>query len=310
MESDERLAAFCRARERYLAAQRTTKDARAEQADAQRTLGALLRDSMAEHDVGCIAVPGASAGEPTRYVRVLRPSGASRRVVRPLKTVEDVLSLVEDVSRHMVSVSAEQLPDAIASLVLSRARQPPPVVGEVSPPPPASASLRFVKRPRTDEKVVPLEVAPRETRHLTQQYAKACEERSETRARMKPLREALRSAEKALVDDRPAPSPSSSSQNDPPPPSALVHVQHPDGRSLALRVTREEKAVKPRGAFGIRVVCNLVREAVRRTPRGDLFDARLREALRSLLEAERETLVVRTRLRVRTEKKAVLPNDP
>ena len=170
-------------------AQRASKDTRAEQADAQRTIGALLRDSMAHEGVVCIAVPGDAPGAPTRYVRALRPSssapGARRCVVRSLKTVEDVLALVEDVGRHMVSVSAEQLPDAVAKLVLARAREPVAGVAATAAAPtaPPVASLRFVKRPRSDERVVPLDVAPRETRHLTQQYAKACEERGETRAR-------------------------------------------------------------------------------------------------------------------------------
>jgi hypothetical protein len=118
---------------------------------------------------------------------------------------------------------------------------------------------------------------------------------------MRPLREAVRAAEGALLATSPeggeAAAHASAESS-----SALVHVQHPDGHARALRVTREEKAVKPRGAFGIRMVCNLVRQAVRCTARGALFDARLREALRALLEAERETLVVRTRLRVRAEK--------
>ena len=47
---------YCESRERFLAAQRLGKEERTEQANAQRTIGNLLIDSMKRNDVKCIHV--------------------------------------------------------------------------------------------------------------------------------------------------------------------------------------------------------------------------------------------------------------
>ena len=113
----EAIVEFCSARERYLSAQRSTKEERAEQADAHRTIGGLLKESMTRHEVPCVAVPGANGT--VSYVRASLCAGRSKR----LRCDEDVLALLSDVASHVTDVSAEDLPEAIVRLVRMRARE-------------------------------------------------------------------------------------------------------------------------------------------------------------------------------------------
>ena len=74
--TDSALLAYCTARERLRRAEVASKEERAEQLDAERTLRGLLTDSMQRHAVSCMTVPGPGDGT-ARYVRL---SAATRRV--------------------------------------------------------------------------------------------------------------------------------------------------------------------------------------------------------------------------------------
>ena len=102
---------YCRQRERLLAARRETAEARAETADAMRTLGGLLTETMVRNDVRCVRVADNDAG--VRYIRV---TPARRRAVA-LKNADDVVALLDGVASDVVDVPMEQVPGALARAV-------------------------------------------------------------------------------------------------------------------------------------------------------------------------------------------------
>ena len=51
---------YCRARDALQRAEAATRNVRAEQADAERTLGGLLTAAMVRHNTECLAVPTGS----------------------------------------------------------------------------------------------------------------------------------------------------------------------------------------------------------------------------------------------------------
>lgn len=190
MANAEAVVAFCEARRVVQAAERASKDERAEQNDATRTLGGLLGESMQRHEVQCVAVP-----TPTGEVRYVKVATAARRSC-PVKTDEDALSLIEDVASHLRDVPAEGLPNAVIKLVRQRARDrgPPP------PPPRATVVTRPLKRHTTD-----LAGSPNETKRLMEDFVQAHHDRQTTRDTLKPLRERFRAARASLVNTLEAP---------------------------------------------------------------------------------------------------------
>ena len=116
------MVAYCRARERLRARERETRDERAEQNDAQRTIGGLLGESMARHNVECVALPPSITAEGgVGYVQLVRPG----RRACAVRSVEDALSLLDGgVATCLPDVPREALPAAVARLVLTRRTRP------------------------------------------------------------------------------------------------------------------------------------------------------------------------------------------
>ena len=297
------LVDFCRARERLRAAEHATREERAEQNDAQRTLGSLLSDSMTRHGVTCVAIapPGGGAGA-LQYARVVE--GGRRAVV--LRTREDALALLgEGVARALAEVPLEELPRAVPRLLLERAR------AKGAPTP---ARVRLVARP---PRAGALEAAhaPPETRRLSEEFSRAVGECRATRAALKPLREEVRRCEAAAAPAVAAAGVASVRLERPPPPPAADGAPPPPPRPpMVLEISRRDAAPPPPpsssssgaassppsasgaasapargGGMGIRRVCRLAGEAAaalvaRRVDRA-AFDAALREELARRLDA-------------------------
>ena len=177
---------FRRARERLRAAERATRDERAEQNDAQRTLGSLLSDSMARHRVTCVAIAPPGSDGPLQYARILE---GGRRAVT-LRTREDVLALLDDgVTRALAEVPLEEMPLAVPRLLRERAR------ARGTPTP---ARVRLVARPPRGGAIEAAHTST-ETRQLSEQYSVAVNECRATRAALKPLRAEMRRREMAAA---------------------------------------------------------------------------------------------------------------
>lgn len=268
----ETLVVFCRTREALKARERATRDDRAEQADAERTLRGLVTESMSRHDVECV-----SLGD-SRYVQLVRPS----RRACPLKTVDDVLALLDDdVAPQVEDVPAEALPDAVAKLVVARARARGPS------PPPARAQLLTKKRGCNVTPVDQL-LAPPETQHFLAQYTEAHRERREALAEMKPLREAHKQAAQALLPQLAAPASvqvtrqaaaNTTADDPPPPPPRTLHLERRAAKSTASR------------GMGLRRVSKVLRAAaaLAATDRAH-FDDGLRAHVARLLSEEETNL--------------------
>lgn len=246
------LVEFCRAREAALREERVTREERLEASDAQRTLGNLLRDAMHEQGHTCLTIP-TSGQQGVCYARILPPSTRSK----PIRTVEDALALVDDVARHVESVSAELLPDAIVRLVRERARIPPL--------PDAPPRLAVNSRPpKQVNELAETDVSTR-TSDLLRQYSDARIEVHAQRAKIAPFRSARQKAERALLpvlhED------------------ACVKVED-RGKERTLRVV---KSTRRRG-LGMRMLLSLVRESAFEASKSrHTLDATLRNTLESKL---------------------------
>lgn len=291
MNADETAVAFCQARERYRVAQRATKEARAEQADATRTLGTLLTESLARH---APAVGGATiaASAPDGSVRYLRLSQPAAKAVR-LRSVADAVGLLNDVARHVADVATESLPDAVAKLVQARARQPPP--------PDATPRLHVARRPPKRGRILEAALVPREARTLSESFAAAHAERDATRTQLRPLHAALRAAESA-AEHAFASSPAADAPAMASTPVVEVRAQRADGKVQTLALTWRT-APAPR-RLGIRAVCACVREQVQLIARDEHFDCNLQAAVRAALEAAPPP-TPRRRLHVSTRRHAL-----
>jgi hypothetical protein len=232
---DNAVTDFCQARERLRRAEAETREQRAEQNDAQRTLSGLLGESMARHDVKCIPL------QDGQYVTLPPP----RRRACSVKTLEDVLPLLENLAHALPEVAEEELPAAVARLVMERARDR----GTLSTPRP-----RVQLRPPTKHLAM-THTLPVETRTLSQQFAGSVHECRETRRQLKPLRDAVRDCEKKAVTQMEPAAQSSSSSS-----TVQVHMQRPrDGKHQVLHISRVER--KRSTGFGVRRVCSTVRDA-------------------------------------------------
>ena len=183
MSKEAALLTYCRSREILKRRERETKESRAEQADAERTLGGLLAESMQRNALECMPAPGGEG-----FVRLAPPAARPCK----LRTEEDVLSLLDGVDRAVEDVPAERLPRVIVKVVQERARDRAREQQPHQTPPPR---VRMVKAPTGSVHHGPL---PLETRTLATQYTTAFQERREALDAMKPLRAAYRAAEAAL----------------------------------------------------------------------------------------------------------------
>lgn len=263
MSKEAALLNYCRSREILKRRERETKESRAEQADAERTLGGLLAESMQRNALECMPAPGGEG-----FVRLSAPS------TRPCKlsTEEDVLSLLDGIDRALTDVPAEKLPTVIVRVVQERARDR---ARNQRPQQALPLRVKMVKAPTGPVHHGPL---PPETRTLATQYTTAVQERRGALATMKPLRTAYRAAEAVLKPVLEGTE------------SVRMEV---DGTSKVLQVCKVERP--PPGsssrsssgrALGIRRVLKLLREAA---------DEVCGEKREELLPKLRESLLLKIR---------------
>ena len=252
---------YCRHRERYLAMQRATANERTETADALRTVGGLLTDSMQRNGVTCLRVM--QQNDTPNYIRLVPP----RRRAKTLKTMDDVVAVLDKISADVADVPFEELPRALTRAVEERVRNQGAVV-------PAKVSL--CKRVGIRQQVTELDQTVREIETLSTQLQDTYTERKLLRERIQPLRAEMKSHEETLL------------RTDMGTSDSLVQMRRADNPTApptTLRVYRTE-TVKRRNVFGLRNVCRCVREALETIPRRDEhFDATLtREVRRRLSE--------------------------
>lgn len=273
MDNDS-LVNFCRARERYQEIQRHTAEERSETHDTYRSLLSLLTDSMrrnGQHCIRCVHTDGT-----TSYIRLI--DGRRRAMV--LRNEDDVMGLLQDVSPSVSHVSREELPDAIARLVESRAKARGT---DVIP------RITVVPRVSIRETIVEQGNACRELQTLTSQMTQTCSERKRLREDMGLVRRELQDAERRLcetVSTKNAGGGSVDELNE----VVQMHAPHRDG-NVKTKTVAVSTVMRPkkRNVFGLRNICKLVREAVENVPeRNEQFDERLREHVTRILERERD----------------------
>lgn len=263
------ILAFCEAREAVRVAEAATKELRAEQNDAVRTVGSLLSESMTRHEVKCV---GTDSGR----VRLVQ----SARRSMPIKTEEDALSLVDDVARHLTHVPAEALPVEVSKLVHERAKE--------RGPPPGPPRVALVKNSSTGKNVTDVALAPRETQQLVSQYVGAHAERAQGAAQLAPLRKAKRDAERTLA-------PLLASQG----PAIVQVLRSGNPRNVRLETSTTTAASTTTQRLGIRMLLPLVRlAAVEAAKTREVFDAELKAHLKRLL-TDRPAVETKPRVRVR-----------
>lgn len=264
--------------------ERDTKEQRTSQRQAERTLGGMLSESMQRNNVDCLSLPPADDGK-LRYVRLVRPA----RRVCVMRTEEDVLALVNDVSRHVTDVAAEDLPKAVVALVVSRARE-----RGASPPPPR---IRVCDRPARQS--TESAHAPTETRRLSTEFTMAHRERHTSQAPLKRLRSEHRSAEKILMPIL------EKADNT----TLQIEMRRsPDATPRTLKIARRESAPtsdpEKKPPLGIRHVTRVVRlatlDVAQRVRREDLDVALSDAVLKRLRDENTPRRVARVRIAVST----------
>ena len=150
--TSEEVIEYCMRRERYLSLQRASAEERAETADAMRTIGGLLTDTMVRNDVRCVRVANNDSG--VHYIRVV----PQRRRAKQLKNIDDVMTLLDGIGAEVVDVPFEQLPKALTRVVQERARQQ----GGTVPP-----RVQITQRVGIREQITEMGNAPREVEELS-----------------------------------------------------------------------------------------------------------------------------------------------
>lgn len=283
MASNGDVIDFCQKRERLLKTKRDTADERAECADAVRTIGNLLKDSMLRSQVNCVHLPHADS-----YVRVVPQQRRSLRI----KTVEDIIGLLDSISTDCQDTPVEKLPDALARAVAERARER----GGVAPP-----RVQMTRRVGVRERVIEAHEAGREVGTLAAQWQTHVRERASLQERVRPLQKEVRESEKKITD---AVSESSaptlvqmrprSSDEAPSEPPKILQVSH-------------KTVPRRRNIFGIRQVCGYVREAAGCIgARDEGYESRLKgEVRRVVREAQAQPIEYTTKLSVRNRRPVV-----
>lgn len=284
--ANEDIVAFCQQRERFLALQRATADERSENADAIRTIGGLLTESMVRNGIRCLRVM--QTNDTPNYIRVIPEQRRAKRI----RNIDDVMELLENISADVTDVPFEQLPDALARVITERARQR----GDTVPP-----RVQVTKRVGIREEVTELGNVNKEVETLSKQMQSSVTERNELRERIKPVRAEMIKCEKKITETAGAVIPPSVTETatntegappptpaaDPPPP-VLVQMRMRDatGPAKVLQVSRQTY-VKKRNLFGLRQVCNYVRHAMEHiSVRDERFDERLRDQVRQIISEE------------------------
>lgn len=261
------LVMFCRARQRFQERQRQTSEERSEAHETFRSVSSLLTESMRRQGQECIrCVHGDGT---TLYIRLVQ---GGRRALT-LRNTDDVVRLLDNVAASVTHVSREDLPDAVARLVESRAR----TLGTETPP-----RIAIVPRVGTRGTIVEQNNTTRELQTLTTQMTQNHVERTRIREEMVPVRKELKTAEEKLCE--------TVSTDDSREVDEVVQMRTPkrDGNLATKTVSvRTEVRAKKRNIFGLRNICKCVREAVQNVAeRDETFDERLRSELLRVIERE------------------------
>ena len=275
---------FCQARERLAKAERETKDTRAERNDAERTLGAMVRESMQTHGLTSVML------EDRRRVCLVP---GTRRSVGP-KSIDDALSLVENVKTALGTedLRGTSLTQAILRIARDRMKD--------RGPPPGPPRLVF-KAPVISGKSES-STTPDETKRLLTQYVDAHRDCRESREQLAPLRAAKRRATEALTPLLEEP--------------AIVRVKTGPGdeKGRLLRVARTEAKTSEtpkEGKLGVRTFLTALKEAVTTVLERSMsvqsaaFEKTLVEELRRRLESmmtSSSTTPIRRNIQVRVVK--------
>jgi len=265
---NELLVTFCRARRRYQERQRQTSEERSEARDTLQSVSALLTESMQRQGQGCIRCVHDDGK--TFYIRLVQ----GRRRALTFRNTEDVVRLLDDVALSVTHVSREDLPDAVARLVESRAR----ALGTDVP-----SRIAIVPRVGMRETIVEQNSTTRELQTLTSQMTQNHVERKRIRDEMVPIRRELKTAEQNLCGTV-----STNGESREVDEVVQMHTPKRDG-ILATRLVsvRTEVQPKKRNIFGLRNVCKCIREAVQNVAeRDEAFDDRLRSELLRIIERE------------------------
>lgn len=246
---DGAIVTFCRARESLRREKDRTQAARSENVEARRVLGEMLVESMQEHNVECICVPGPSGDA---YVRML-PQRA--RPPPPVHTEAEALALLDGVEDEVKNLPAAAIPDAVARHVTMRMR-----ANARPPAPPRVAVVATPVRANT----VRLTTVPLPVRSMTEQFVHKHNDARATRSALKPLRDAERSAEEQALGALTAP--------------RAVRMTTSDA-TVTLRVARCERRSAPKPKpLGVRVLAEMCRDAARiACETQEVFVERLRE---------------------------------
>lgn len=174
---------FCKAREELSVEKRATKDERAEQLDAERTLNGLLIESMKRNGVTCICM-GDEVGE-KKYLKALPPTKRSVKI----KTVDDILELTKDMSRYVETIPKPELAAAVVNVFKKRALDK----GEVG------SSRLVLTQKGTRGNITERTMLTGETLSLSCQYIEAKTELMSARDKITKLKNKKVDAEKRLI---------------------------------------------------------------------------------------------------------------
>lgn len=283
---NELLVTFCRARQRYQERQRQTSEERSEARETFRSVSSLLTESMQRQGQACIRCVHDDGK--TFYIRLVQ----GRRRALALRNTDDVVRLLDNVATSVTHVSREDLPDAVARLVESRAR----AFGTDVP-----TRIAIVPKVGTRETIVEQGNTTRELQTLTSQMTRNHVERKRIREEMVPIRRELKTAEEKLCE----------TANDAREIDEMVQMHTPkrDGSHMTKTVSvKTEVQPKKRNIFGLRNVCKCVREAVQNVPeRDETFDERLRSEVLRIIEREQTSSTQEWTRRVVVKRQRITP---
>ena len=283
---NELLVTFCRARQRYQERQRQTSEERSEARETFRSVSSLLTESMQRQGQACIRCVHDDGK--TFYIRLVQ----GRRRALALRNTDDVVRLLDNVATSVTHVSREDLPDAVARLVESRAR----AFGTDVP-----TRIAIVPKVGTRETIVEQGNTTRELQTLTSQLTRNHVERKRIREEMVPIRRELKTAEEKLCE----------TANDAREIDEMVQMHTPkrDGSHMTKTVSvKTEVQPKKRNIFGLRNVCKCVREAVQNVPeRDETFDERLRSEVLRIIQREQTSSTQEWTRRVVVKRQRITP---
>lgn len=257
MSADANVIDYCRHRERYMEMHKATADERTETADAIRTVGGLLTETMLRNNVRCVRVVGNDTG--VNYIRVV----PERRRAKTLKNVTDVMTLLNGIEADVTDVPLEQLANAVSHAVQQRAREQ----GGTVPP-----RVQVTDRVGIRERVTEVDHLPRDVGELSKQMNTTHAERKELRKRLNPVKAEMVRSEQRVTQ---------SAIQDP----VVVQMRSVDERAPA-RVVRvcTQQYVKKRNIFGLRSVCGYVRDALARVKTREHLEDNLKREVRRIIE--------------------------